>query len=170
MLETLTDNRNRTVSDIRSTFTKSGGNLAESGAVAWQFQQRAVVVVEAEEEEAEELTPDRDRRGSGKTSRLSDSTLHVYSAPAELEEIRERLSEHDATVRSSDTAMLPKNTITSTRSRPSRRCASWTNWRTWTTSRECSPTRTSRTRPWSVTGVSRKDSSQIRQALSGRQR
>jgi transcriptional/translational regulatory protein YebC/TACO1 len=41
-----------------------------------------------------------------------ESTLHVYSAPAELEEIREKLSEHDATVRSSDTAMLPKNTIT----------------------------------------------------------
>ena len=111
MLETLTDNRNRTVSDIRSTFTKSGGNLAESGAVAWQFQQRAVVVVEAEEEEAEELTLIAIDAGA-EDFETFDSTLHVYSAPAELEEIRERLSEHDATVRSSDTAMLPKNTIT----------------------------------------------------------
>ena len=53
MLETLTDNRNRTVSDVRSTLTKAGGNLAQSGAVAWQFQQKGIVVVTAEEDTAE---------------------------------------------------------------------------------------------------------------------
>ena len=47
LLHTLTDNRNRTGSDVRSTFTKAGGNLAEVGAVAWQFQQKGVIVAEA---------------------------------------------------------------------------------------------------------------------------
>ena len=55
MLETLTDNRNRTVSDVRTTLTRAGGNLAESGAVAWQFSKRGVITVDASEEEAEDF-------------------------------------------------------------------------------------------------------------------
>ena len=47
LVEVLTDNKNRTVSDVRSTLSKGGGNLANSGAVAWQFDQRGVVIAEA---------------------------------------------------------------------------------------------------------------------------
>lgn len=111
MLETLTDNRNRTVSDIRSTLTKAGGNLAETGAVAWQFEQKAVVVVEADEEQAEELALVAIDAGA-EDFETFDSTLHVYSAPDGLETIRATMSEHEAKVTSSEVAMLPKNTVT----------------------------------------------------------
>lgn len=110
MLETLTDNRNRTVSDIRSTLTKAGGNLAETGAVAWQFEQKAVVVVEADEEQAEELTLVAIDAGADDFETF-DSTLHVYSTPDGLESIRATLSEHEAKVTSSEVALLPKSTI-----------------------------------------------------------
>ena len=55
MVETLTDNKNRTVSDIRSTLSKAGGNMAENGAVAWQFEQKGVIVVDVEANDAENL-------------------------------------------------------------------------------------------------------------------
>ncbi|MDE2822314.1 MAG: YebC/PmpR family DNA-binding transcriptional regulator, partial [Chloroflexota bacterium] len=55
LVEVLTDNRNRTVSDVRSTLSKGGGNLASSGAVAWQFDQRGVVIAEADDDDAEDL-------------------------------------------------------------------------------------------------------------------
>ena len=66
LLQALTDNRNRTVSEVRSTFTKGGGNLSESGSVAWQFQQRGVITVEADEDQADDLalaSIDGGRRG-----------------------------------------------------------------------------------------------------------
>ena len=48
LIEVLTDNKNRSVSAIRSTFTKGGGNLAESGAVAWQFDKKGLIVVKSD--------------------------------------------------------------------------------------------------------------------------
>ena len=109
-LQTLTDNRNRTVSDIRSTLTKAGGNMAEAGAVSWQFEQKAVVVVEAEPEQAENLALVAIDAGAEDFETI-DSTLHLYSAPETLEELRKTMAEHDATIRSSEISMLPKNTV-----------------------------------------------------------
>ena len=110
MLETLTDNRNRTVSDIRSTFTKAGGNLAEAGAVTWQFEQKGVIVVDADAEQAEELTLIAIDAGADDFEAF-DSTLQVFSTPEGLENIRTTMSEHEANVRSSEVSMLPKSTI-----------------------------------------------------------
>ena len=110
LLETLTDNRNRAVSDIRSTFTKAGGSMAEAGTVAWQFEQRGVVVVESDVDQAEELTLTAIDAGADDFDTV-DSTLHVYSSPDALEGLRGALSANQAVIRSSETAMLPKNTI-----------------------------------------------------------
>ena len=111
MLQTLTDNRNRTVSDIRSTLTKVGGNMAEAGAVAWQFEQKGVIVVEADEEQTEDLTLVAIDAGADDFESF-DSTLNIYSAPGALEEVRRVLAEANAVISSSEVAMLPTNTIT----------------------------------------------------------
>ena len=111
MLQTLTDNRNRTVSDIRSTLTKVGGNMAEAGAVAWQFEQKGVIVVEANEEQTEDLTLVAIDAGADDFEAF-DSTLNIYSAPGALEEVRRVLAENNAVISSSEVAMLPTNTIT----------------------------------------------------------
>ena len=110
MLQTLTDNRNRTVSDIRSTLSKWGGNLAEAGAVTWQFEQKGVIVVEAEPEQADELALAAIDAGADDFE-TADSTLHLYSAPAALEDLRKTLAEHDAAISSSDISMVPTNTV-----------------------------------------------------------
>ena len=74
MLETLTDNRNRTVSAVRTTLTRAGGNLAESGSVSWQFEKRGVIMVEATDDEADDLRPRRHRRrGRGRRHRRLDT-------------------------------------------------------------------------------------------------
>jgi YebC/PmpR family DNA-binding regulatory protein len=110
MLETLTDNRNRTVSDIRHTLSKAGGNLAEAGAVAWQFVHRGIIVVEADEGQAEDLALIAIDAGADDFETF-DSFLYVYSAPESLEEIRRTIAEQNAAINSSEISMVPTNTI-----------------------------------------------------------
>jgi YebC/PmpR family DNA-binding regulatory protein len=110
MLETLSDNRNRTVSDIRSTLTKAGGNLAQSGAVAWQFEQKGIIVVNADEEQAEELMLLAIDAGA-EDFEAFDSTLQIYSSPDKLEEVRRSLDSNSASIVSSELSMIPKNTV-----------------------------------------------------------
>ena len=110
LLQVLTDNKNRTVSEVRSTFTKIGGSMAEAGAVAWQFEQKGVVVVNANEDQADELTLVAIDAGADDIETV-DTTLHAYSAPSDMEEIRRTLSESGADIESSELAMVPKNTI-----------------------------------------------------------
>tara|TARA_B100000809_G_scaffold146948_1_gene144467 strand:+ start:942 stop:1700 length:759 start_codon:yes stop_codon:yes gene_type:complete len=110
LLQALTDNKNRTVSEVRSTFTKIGGSMAEAGAVAWQFEQKGVVVVNANEDQADELTLVAIDAGADDIETV-DTTLHAYSAPSDMEEIRRTLSESGADIESSELAMVPKNTI-----------------------------------------------------------
>lgn len=110
MLETLTDNRNRTVSDVRSTLTKAGGNLAEAGAVAWQFEQKGVIMVEAGEDLAEELALIAIDEGADDFEAY-DSTLEIFSAPGTLEAIRITLEQNEAKINSSEISMVPSHTI-----------------------------------------------------------
>ena len=110
LLQALTDNKNRTVSEVRSTFTKIGGSMAEAGAVAWQFEQKGVVVVNSNEEQVDELTLVAIDAGAVDIETV-DTTLHAYSAPSDMEEIRRTLSESGADIESSELAMVPKNPI-----------------------------------------------------------
>lgn len=110
LLQTVTDNRNRTASDIRTTFARGGGNLAELGSVAWQFEQKGVVVVEAAREKAEELALVAIDAGADDFETF-DSTIYIYSTPANMEELRKTLAECEATINSSEISMLPKNTV-----------------------------------------------------------
>jgi YebC/PmpR family DNA-binding regulatory protein len=110
ILHTLTDNRNRTVSDVRSTFSKAGGSLAETGSVAWQFEQKGVVVAEVTPEHTEELAMIAIDAGADDFEAV-DSTLHIYSTPEKMEGIRGNLVEVGAVIKSSELSMLPKNTV-----------------------------------------------------------
>jgi YebC/PmpR family DNA-binding regulatory protein len=110
LLQTLTDNPRRTVSEIRSTLTKAGGNLGEAGSVAWQFEQKGVVVVEADPERAEELALAAIDAGADEFDTY-ESTLHVESAPELMEEVRKTLAALDVSIESSEFAMVPKNTV-----------------------------------------------------------
>ncbi len=110
MLETLTDNRNRTVSEVRAALTRAGGSLAESGAVSWQFEKRGVITIDAQEDEAEDLALVAIDAGADDFD-ADDSTLQIFSPPASLESIRSALEASAASISSSEVSLIPSHTV-----------------------------------------------------------
>ena len=110
LVEVLTDNKNRTVSDVRSTLSKSGGNLANAGAVAWQFDQKGVVIAESDADTAEDLALAAIDAGAIDFD-TDDGVVSFYSTPSDLEGIREALNGVGASIRSSELSMIPQNTV-----------------------------------------------------------
>ena len=87
IVEALTDNRNRTASDVRHLFTKHGGNLGATGAVAWQFERRGVVLVDGRRRRGRSRA--RRRRGRCRRRRAATATVfQVSSAPEQLAAVR----------------------------------------------------------------------------------
>ncbi len=109
LVEVLTDNRNRTGSDIRSLFTRSGGNLAEPGAVNWLFERKCVVVVPGtvEEDALMEVTLEAG------ADDLEDEggTWRVTSGPSDLPAVRAALEEAGIAFDSADVTMVPSNMV-----------------------------------------------------------
>ena len=109
LVQTLTDNRNRTVSDLRTTLTRGGGTLGESGSVAWQFDNKGLIAVEADGQDAEELALTAIDAGA-EDVRVDGDFVEVYTAPTELDRVRRQLAEAGLKIASAELFMLPKNT------------------------------------------------------------
>jgi YebC/PmpR family DNA-binding regulatory protein len=110
IVEALTDNRNRTASDVRHAFDKNDGNLGTSGAVAWLFERRGVVVVPADGVDEDELTLAA-AEGGADDVKLDGSTYEVVSAPEALTAVREAVEAAGIPVDSAELTMVPKTTI-----------------------------------------------------------
>jgi YebC/PmpR family DNA-binding regulatory protein len=110
VVEALTDNRNRTASDVRHLFTKHGGNLGATGAVVWQFERRGVVLVAADDVDEDELVLTAAEAGADDVER-DGSSFQVTSAPDALAAVREALEAAGFTVESVALAMVPKTTV-----------------------------------------------------------
>ena len=109
LVEVLTDNRNRTGSDIRSLFSRSGGNLAEPGAVSWQFERKGVVILPdtVEEDALMEVTLE-----AGADDLVDEGdTWRVTSGPSELPAVRAALEDAGIAFDSADVTMVPSTTI-----------------------------------------------------------
>jgi YebC/PmpR family DNA-binding regulatory protein len=110
VVEALTDNRNRTASDVRHLFTKHGGNLGATGAVVWQFDRRGVVLVAAEGVEEDELVLAAADAGADDVER-DGSSFQVTTPPEGLAAVREALETAGFAVESVALAMVPKTTV-----------------------------------------------------------
>jgi YebC/PmpR family DNA-binding regulatory protein len=110
IVEALTDNRNRTASDVRHAFTKHGGSLGTTGAVAWQFERRGVVVVPAAGVDEEELLLAAADGGADDVEPDGD-VFQVTSAPESLAGVRESIEAAGFTVDSAELSMVPKTTV-----------------------------------------------------------
>jgi YebC/PmpR family DNA-binding regulatory protein len=110
LVEAVTDNRNRTASEVRHAFTKYGGNLGTTGAVAWQFERRGVVVVPADGADEDSLVMAAAGAGADDVER-DGSSFVVTSAPEALSSVRQALEEAGLTVESVELAMVPKTTV-----------------------------------------------------------
>ena len=109
-VEALTDNRNRTASDVRHLFSKHDGNLGESGVVAWLFERKGVVLVPADGVDEDELTLAAADAGAEDVE-LDESTLRVTCAPEQLAAVREALEAAGFPVEDAQPTMLPKTTV-----------------------------------------------------------
>lgn len=108
-VEALTDNRNRTGAEIRSTFTKLGGSLAEPGAVAWQFERKGVILVPGSVDEDDLMLAALDA-GADDITRDGD-TWQVTCDPSVTAAVRQALEDAGLPVEGSDLAMLPTSTV-----------------------------------------------------------
>ena len=110
LVEALTDNRNRTASEVRHAFTKHGGNLGTTGAVAWQFERRGVLLVAADGADEDGVLMTAAEAGADDVE-LDGSSFVVTSAPESLAAVRQALEDGGFSVESVDLAMVPKTTV-----------------------------------------------------------
>ena len=109
LIECLTDNRNRTSGDVRSTLSKNGGSLAEPGAASWQFERKGVILVPSSVEEDEVMLVALD---AGAEDIVDEGEMwRVTTPPSDLPQVREALDEAGVAVESADLAMLPTSTV-----------------------------------------------------------
>ena len=110
IVEALTDNRNRTAADVRAAFAKHDGNLGGSGAVAWLFERRGVVLVDADRFDEDEVMLAAAEGGADDVER-DGSSFRVTSAPESLTAVREAIEAAGIEVDSSELTMVPKTTV-----------------------------------------------------------
>jgi YebC/PmpR family DNA-binding regulatory protein len=110
LVEALTDNRNRTASDVRHVFGKNDGNLGTSGAVAWQFERKGVIVCDADRVDEDELTLVAADAGAEDVTR-DESTLQVTTAPEDLAAVRGALEAAGVAYESAELTMVAKSTV-----------------------------------------------------------
>ena len=110
LVEALTDNRNRTASDVRHVFSKHGGNLGATGAVAWQFERRGLIVIAADGVDEDELVLAAADAGADDVAR-DDDTFEVSSPPEQLASVREALEQAGYAIESAGLSMVPKTTV-----------------------------------------------------------
>jgi len=119
LVETMTDNKNRTVADIRHYFAKSNGNLGESGCVAWMFDKRGVIVVDAEGLDEEELMDLAIEAGAEDVVE-DETTFQILTEPEDFSEVVEILEKNGIKTVEASLSMVPKNTVDVTEEKPAR--------------------------------------------------
>jgi YebC/PmpR family DNA-binding regulatory protein len=106
----LSDNRNRTIQEVRSTFTRHGGNMAESGSVAWQFDSKGIITIDAANVDADELALSAIDAGA-EDVKVETGVVEVYTAPEDLMKVRQALEKNGLTIASSELQKIPKQMV-----------------------------------------------------------
>lgn len=114
IVETLTDNRNRTAADVRAAFSKYGGNMGTTGCVSFMFDNKGIIVIEDEDGELDEdeVTMDALEAGAEDVS-FEDGVYEIETAPLEVSAVREVL-EGKYTIASAEASQIPQTTTTLT--------------------------------------------------------
>ncbi len=119
LVETMTDNKNRTVADIRHFFAKSGGNLGESGCVAWMFDQKGTISV-AKEGTTEEEMMDLALEAGAEDVVEEDDSFQIITAPEAFNDVVEQLEKAKIKFSEATISMIAKNTIDVTEEKAAR--------------------------------------------------
>jgi YebC/PmpR family DNA-binding regulatory protein len=110
LVNVATDNRNRTVSEIRHLFSKNGGNLGEQGSVAWMFERKSQIVVDGEKASEDQLMGVVLDAGA-EDIRDQGGAFEIISAPEAHDTVLQALEKAGIPTESAEIAMVPKNTM-----------------------------------------------------------
>ena len=110
LVQALTDNRNRTVADIRNIIEKHGGNLASAGAVTWMFHKRGLLAVERTGIDEDQVM-ERALDGGADDVREAGDLLEVVTAPESFEAVKDALEKANVKLASAEITMIPENTV-----------------------------------------------------------
>ncbi len=110
LVQALSDNRNRTLQDVRNIFSRSGGSLGESGCVAWLFDSKGLITVETNDLDAEELALQAIDAGA-EDVKVENTYVEIYTKPDELEMVRTALDQKNLPIASAELSMIPKTMV-----------------------------------------------------------
>ncbi len=114
IVETITDNRNRTASDVRHCFAKYDGNMGTTGSVSFMFDEKGLIVVEktpgSDEDEMMMMALD----AGAEDMKVLDDAYEIYTAPADFHNVREALEKQGLSFISAEVSMIPQNLVTVT--------------------------------------------------------
>ena len=110
LVQALTDNRNRTLQDVRTIFTRNGGNLGESGCVAWIFDSEGLITVPINDLDAEEIELQAIDAGA-EDVKVENGYVAIYSKLEDMEKIRVTMEQKKLPIASSEMTMISKNMV-----------------------------------------------------------
>jgi len=113
MIQAMTDNRNRTVAEVRNAMSKNGGNLGEAGCVDWIFEQTGIIEIALEGHDPDELTLMAIDAGAQDVDEPTDGdeTLMVYTEPSDLDTVRKALEGQKLNLTRAETVLRPKTKV-----------------------------------------------------------
>lgn len=109
LVESLSDNKNRSVAEIRHIFSKNGGSLGTNGCVAWMFKKKGYIAIERRAVDEEKLM-EKALEAGAEDVREDETTFEVITAPEDFEAVKAAIDELEAPYISSEITMLPQNT------------------------------------------------------------
>ncbi|HHX40934.1 MAG TPA: YebC/PmpR family DNA-binding transcriptional regulator [Armatimonadetes bacterium] len=110
MVSVLTDNKNRTVADLRSIFSRNGGSLGETGCVAWMFEQKGVISISTEQVEEDALLEIALEAGA-EDVRTEEDTFEVLTSPESFSQVKDAIVAAGLQPTSAEVTMLPNSTV-----------------------------------------------------------
>ena len=110
LVNALSDNRNRTIQDVRNIFSRHNSSLGESGCVAWLFDSKGLIRVKTDNLDADDLALNAIDAGADDV-KVESGYVEVYTKPEELEMVRSALEEKNITIDSAELSMMPKTVV-----------------------------------------------------------
>jgi len=110
LVQALTDNRNRTLQDVRNIFSRNGGSLGENGCVAWLFDSKGLITVKVKELDADELALQAIDAGA-EDVKVENDYVEIYTKPEELEMVRTAMEQKNLPITSAELSMVPKTMV-----------------------------------------------------------
>lgn len=113
LVQTVTENRNRTVAEIRNAFSRNGGNLGENGCVDWLFEAKGIIEVELQGRDPDELALEAMDMGAddAEPAGANEETLTIYTDPAEVDKVRQALETNKYVVVKAESTLVPKTRV-----------------------------------------------------------